>query len=264
MSDRGLAPWVGEAVRRRAGEFAAQLRSGVDGAASVPGMEWSVAELAQHVASLPDYWTSFDELADGFEQPDDWTEFFAKARSHIDDRDPARLADLIDGNFDEFLDWLTEGEAQAWLYGQQVDKAIFAGFALNELILHGRDLAGATGAAEPTFERREANLAADAVVSLMPVFVDPAKASAQPDGVYRVSFRDGNDYTWIKEGSTLAVEPGRPPKADADLIADQATFLLASLGRISQLRAGLSGKMISYGRRPWRFLGLGSIAVDSV
>lgn len=39
---------------------------------------------------------------------------------------------------------------------------------------------------------------------------------------------------------------------------------MASLGRISQVRAGLSGKMITYGRKPWRFLGLGKIASDGV
>ena len=97
-----------------------------------------------------------------------------------------------------------------------------------------------------------------------PSFVDEGRAGAQPDGVYHVRFRGGNDYTWTKRRGTLAIERGRPDRADARLSADPATFLLASLGRVSQVRAALSGGMIAYGLRPWRFVGLGTIAIDGV
>ena len=110
----------------------------------------------------------------------------------------------------------------------------------------------------------EARAAVDAIMRTTPVFIDAGKARAQPDGVYHVRFKGGQSYTWTKAGPVLEVTVGKPAKADAHLVADPTMFLLSSLGRVSQVRAGLSGKMVAYGRKPWRFLGLGKIAVEGV
>ena len=121
-----------------------------------------------------------------------------------------------------------------------------------------------TGGEPPTLTRREALVAIDAMMVITPVFVDPAKAAAQPDGTYHVHFRGGPDVTWIKRGDKLEIEAGRPAKADARLNADPAAFVMTSLGRMSDARAALTGKMVVYGRRPWRFAGLGTLAIAGV
>ena len=121
-----------------------------------------------------------------------------------------------------------------------------------------------SGAAKPSYERREANLAVDAIMVTTEFFVDEAKAQAQPDGVYHLQFRGGHDYTWTKQGGRLMIVQGRPAKADARMNADPAKFLMTALGRYGPIRAGLTGGMVAYGRKPWRFVGLGTIAVDGV
>jgi len=261
-------PWLIDAVRARAAEFATQLRTRpaeVTGATPLPGFDWTVADIAQHVACLPKFWGSISEQGDSFETPSDFAAFSDQARAHITETDPVALADLIEAEFATLADELSDPSAPTRvLYRQPVSTHQLGGLAVSELVVHGRDLATVTKATAPSFTRAEANAAVDGLMAVTPAFVDPDKARKQPDGVYHLSFRGGRDYTWTKSGPTLAVDEGRPPKADAHLLADPAMFILSAQGRIGQVRAGLSGKMMSYGRRPWRFLGLGTLTVDGV
>lgn len=259
-----VEPWLVEAVRHRVTLFTDQLRGLADTAVKVPNLDWTVADLGQHVACLPSYWRGFENAGAGFVPPDDFAAFSDAARAHITEADPIQLAALIDSEFGAYLLHLAEADPTIWVYGVETGPRTLYGFCLNELIMHGQDLAGVTGADAPSYDQREANVGVDAMMVTVPCFIDPTKAAAQPDGVYRVSFKGGNDYTWTKQGRELRIEPGRPDRADAHMKADPAMFLLSSLGRVSQIRAALSGKMITYGKRPWRFLGLGTMAVEGV
>lgn len=261
-------PWLLDAISKRAGEFGAQLRSlpsGVGGATAVPGLDWSIADLGQHVACLPHFWNSLIIQGNTFEVPDDFVAFSDQARAHITETDPGQLADLIEAEFAGFNQELADPTAAPRvLYAQPFTAQELGGLAVSELVVHGRDLAAISGAVAPTFTNGEANAAVDALMAVTPAFIDPVKAGKQPDGVYHLKFKGGREYTWTKSGAALTVAEGRPPKADAHMIADPAMFILSAQGRVSQLRMGLSGKVLSYGRRPWRFLGLGNIAVDGV
>ena len=256
--------WLVDASRRRITEFTSTLRTLTDSRVAVPGLDWTVAELAQHVACLPSFWNKQNALQSNWALPPDFAAYNDSARAHITETDVAALAELIGSELDSLVTVLANDREERWLYGVPVSATTMCGLILNELILHGRDLAGVTGTAPPMFERNEANAAVDAMMVTVPCFVDQNKADAQPDGIYHVRFWGGQDYTWTKTGTELKVAPGRPDQADAHLNADPAMFLMASLGRISQARAGLSGKMITYGRKPWRFIGLGKLAVDGV
>ena len=162
MTGTVLEPWLVETIRRRAQEFAAQLRPLEDGTTPVPNLEWSVTELAQHVACLPSFWDGQHQRGDSFERPDNFAAYSDAARGHIDETVPWQLATRIEADFESFVIALTGCEEQRWLYGVKASASNMCGLALNELILHGRDLAQVTGAALPTFERREANVAVDA------------------------------------------------------------------------------------------------------
>lgn len=260
--------WLVDAIRKRAAEFARQLRTlppSASGASPVPGLDWTVADLAQHVACLPKFWQKLSAQGDGFQRPDDFAEFSNQARAHITETDAAALADLVEAEFADLAEELADPKVQPRvMYAMPVTPHQLGGLAISELVLHGHDLAAVTGTSAPRFTRAEANAAVDGLMATTPAFIDSAKASKQPDGVYHLSFKDGLDYTWTKAGPALTIEEGRPAKADARMIADPAMFIMSSLGRVSQVRAGLSGQLISYGRRPWRFLGLGTIAVDGV
>lgn len=261
--------WLIDAARNRVHEFCEQLRNippSVHAATPVPNLDWTVADLAQHIACLPSYWNARNAEGDRFERPTDFAAFSDQARAHITSTDLDALAGRIEAEYETYLGELGGPDAGAarWLYGRPVTATNMCGFILNELVLHGCDLAAVTGASRPRFTSREANVAIDASMVTIPVFIDEDKAKAQPDGVYHIAFKEGRDYTWTKQGSTLSIAEGRPESADAKMRADPATFLMASLGRISQVRAGLSGKMLAYGRRPWRLMGLGTIAIDGV
>ena len=57
---------------------------------------------------------------------------------------------------------------------------------------------------------------------------------------------------------------GKPSGAAAHLIADPATFVMLSLGRVSQVKAALTGKVIAYGRKPWLLARLDAAKVAGV
>jgi len=255
--------WLVEAARERVHEFASQVRA-ADPSQRVPNLDWTVADLAQHVACLPGFWTEQHQGGDTFELPDDFAAFSDSKRAWITTTVASELADLIESGFDGFLTELASCDETFWLYGSPQNATNLCALTVNETILHGRDLAAVTGVRPPMHDDREVHAVVNAMMATTPAFIDPVKAAAQPDGVYHVHFRGGDHWTWTKRGPELIVTPGKPPKADAHMRADAATFLLASLGRISQVRAGLSGKMLTYGKKPWRFLGLGTMAVDGV
>lgn len=260
--------WLLDAIGKRTAEFATQLRSlpsRVSAITPVPNLEWSIADLAQHIACLPHFWGGLIAEGDRFEVPSDFVAFSAQARAHITETDPHSLADLIESEFGAFNQNLADPTvAPRVLYGQPLTAQQLGGLAVSELVIHGQDLAAVSSARAPTFMRNEANAAIAGLMAVTPAFIDPAKAAKQPDGVYHLKFEGGREYTWTKSGPTLTVEEGRPPKADAHMSADPAMFISSVQGRVSQLRVALSGKVLTYGRRPWRFIGLGNIAVDGV
>ncbi len=264
MAGAGLEPWVAEAIRQRATWFADELRQCGDGGTPVPNLDWTVADLGRHVAALPALWEAQHSYGADFERPDDVAAFSAEARAHIDESEPAELAELVVSEFDRYLAELAADDGDRWLYGNRCMVSDLCGLAVNELVLHGRDIAAVTGADPPSFERREANVAVDAIMTTTPFFVDADKARRQPDGVYHLRFRAGHDYSWVKDGGGLHITRGRPDRADAHLNADPAVFLMLSLERMSRLRAALTGGMVVYGRKPWRFLGLPTMLVDGV
>ena len=264
MNESAVEAWMAEAVRQRARAFADQLRACAHGGIPVPNLEWTVADLGQHVACLPAFWEDQHAHGADFQRPDDFAACSDAARAHITETEPNHLAAQIERELDDYLELLAAGDGQRWLYGVPTTASNMCGLALNELVLHGRDLAAVTGADKPTFERREANLAVDASMVTTAFFVDEAKARARPDGIYHLRFRGGHHYTWTKRGGELVVEQGRPERADAHLNADPAVFLMTALGRYGQIRAALTGGMLAYGRRPWRFFGLGTVMSDGV
>jgi len=263
VDSSGVEPWLIEAARQRVAEFSTQLRSAGDTGVPVPNLEWTAADLAQHVASLPSYWDGLHEHGADFERPADFAFFADNSRAHIKETDGPALATLIDSEFDGYITRLAN-DPPRWLYGLEATASDMLGMVLNETIIHGIDLAGVTGATPPEFERREANAVIGGFMVTTPFFIDANKAQARPDGVYYVSFKEGKEFTWTKSGGALTIVEGRPAKADATMKADPAMFLLSSLGRVGQVRAALSGKMVVTGRKPWRFLGLAKMAIDGV
>ena len=244
--------------------FSDQLRSGVDGATKVPNLEWTVGELGAHVASMPALYRRQHDLGTDFETPLDWDAYSAEQRAHITEREPAALADLIEAEIGGFLDEIDDPGEPRWLYGQQTTAGNIAAALLSEATLHGHDLAALTGAGKRKLDRRQGNAIVDATMRLAPAFVDPGKVAALPDGTYHLRFRGGNDYTYRIDFDRLEIEDGRVGKADAVMNAAPEVFAMLSLGRGNQAVAALTGRVVAYGRKPWRLAGLSNIVADGV
>lgn len=262
MIDRADWGWLRGEVRAAASAFADQLRSVGDTSVQVPNLDWSVADLGRHVASLPQLYRDQNRIGPGFEPPDDWAAFSAAARAHITTSDGGELADLIVGEAETLLTADDPTESRQ-LYGCETTVGNTAAGMLTECILHGQDLGRLSGH-RPKLGQRQALAGLEQQMALTPVFVDADKA-AKLAGTYGLRFRGGPDFTYqIDETGRLTVERGWPDRADARLNADPAAFIASSLGRISPVVAALTGRIVAYGRKPWRLAQLGNAVVEGV
>ena len=197
--------------------------------------------------------------AASFEPPDDFAAMSIANRAHITADQPEELAQLIDDEFDAYLGLVDDLDVERWNYGIAFTWRQMLAIALSELIVHGRDLAGATGGPVPTMTKAQAHDIAEATILLAPAFVDPVRANEQ-----HLKMRGGKSYTWELADGELAAKIGKPSRSDATMNADPVTFVLSSLGRMSDARAALTGGVVVYGAKPWRLAGLGKIVVDGV
>ncbi len=245
-----------------AAAFADQLRS-VDPTLVVENLGWSVGELGAHLVSMPPLYRRLNEADGPFVAPDDWDAFSRAARADIPITDGDELARSLLTGTDEFLAHLGPDPTTPWtIYGRSTTAANMAAGYLGELLLHGRDLAALTGAEVP-IEAAQANAILRQHMALAPAFVDRAKAGRCP-GTYRVGFRGGDEYTFVVEDGALEVTPGRPDRADGVIVADPVTFLLVAQGRASSVLAGLTGRIVAYGRNPVKLWRLGRIRAAGV
>ncbi len=255
-------PWLRNEVRVAAAAFADQLRAVPDDTVKVPNLEWSVRELAAHLAALPDFYRKLNDAPEPFERPDDWAEFADEVRRDQSSDDAATLADRIEAQCDALLaEFGDDGDATWNLYLPTTVAKAGAGY-LSELLIHGRDLSALTGATV-TIERQHALAIVPAMMTLSPYFIDREAARKCP-GIYHLGFRGGLHYTYRMDDGILTVDEGRPDQADCRMLADPVAFVLVAMGRMSEVRAGLTGKLIAYGRKPWKFAALGNVQVEGI
>ena len=228
---------------------------------------WTVAELAAHLASLPRWYRAQEELGDSFMPPEDWARFSIEQRSHIDTTDPPgrgppSWSPRSSASWMSWTGWTISTACAGSTVGRPTHRNVAAGL-LSELVVHGQDLGRLTGN-RPELTRRQANAVLPAMMAILPAFVNPAKAS-RAAGVYHLRFRGGDDWTYrIGEDGSFAVDRGRPDRCDAHLWADPAAFILVGLGRRHPIPAALTGKMVVWGRRPWKLAATGDIAVEGI
>lgn len=257
--------WLRAEVNQALDGFVSAL-AGLDGATKVPNLDWTVAELAAHLASLPGLYRQQDEVGPGFERPNDFARFSVEQRAHIDTSDLGSVAALVRseiGGLIEDVEAADDPDGSRWLYGQATTHRNLAGSVLAELIIHAQDLAPLSGY-RPKLTRPQAMAGIHGAFAIMPVFIDQQKA-ARAAGVYHLWFRGGEHWAYrIASDGSFVVERGRPDRADVHLWADPVTFLLVGLGRRNDKLAALTGKLVVWGRRPWKILATSDITVDGV
>ena len=259
---------VRESLRTTAGRFC-ELVASVPDPAATASAGWTVADVAAHVTTIGVLNTMLMRAAEPPFRMPGLAEAIAattvdtvhglndQVMSHFPERDVTRLLGILrhhvglmltaSGDHDpgETFPWL--GEARPTLAG------MFA-HMVNELLIHGNDIASAVKApwAMPP---------QDAALFFEFFFVGLANGQKGRllDGSKRplqrriaVEFRSGytTPVTIVVCDGQVTAEPSAPG-ADAWVRFDPAALNMMMFGRISKLQAVLNRKIIIGGRRPW-------------
>nr|WP_225957806.1 maleylpyruvate isomerase family mycothiol-dependent enzyme [Amycolatopsis lexingtonensis] len=249
------------------GRFADLVASVPDAHAKSLG-EWSIAETASHVGMIALMYTAMIRgdggplPLPGLEEPidsasvDTISRMNALALELYPERDPVRLAERLRADIAEVLlvsADLDPGKPVWWLGGSRVPVAGVLAHLVNEMLLHGLDIARALGRPWPIPARYEAMFLELFLFGMvrndMGSLLDDATPSPR-----RIAVEFRSAYT--KPG-VLALQHGRlrfeepDGTADVRLRFDPAVLVPMMFGRISKARAVLTGGVRISGRRPW-------------
>lgn len=247
-----------QTLRQAGSRATATLRSARHPDGSAIG-DWTETDLAVHLSHVVDAIATVAKGTGGLVD-DVWDlgHLTALLLAGESQRDLVRLADRIDASVDALIAALEPrppDERCEWLVkGVDVPLSVVAGQALNEVVVHGRDLAAAEGQAG-TIDRAEAALILRGFLfpilgSLGRAMVDQ-NAGAGVKATFDVRLRGGGRAYLIFDDGNLVVSDERPKRVDCRLSVDPAAFLLVAWGRTGQWPAILRGQLFAWGRKPW-------------
>ncbi|WP_132157099.1 hypothetical protein [Kribbella antiqua] len=174
------------------------------------------------------------------------------------ERDPAVLADRIGSLAKKFDDLASRSRAATvdWLQGVRLPPSVVACHLLEECLMHGHDIARATGRPWP-IERDHALLAVEGgVLPLIAALPPTAFLNQEKAGPFRahveVRLRGGGPISLVFDRGSLTLEAGSAPDIDAYLSADPAALMLVFIGRQGIWKPLLGGKLAAWGSRPWK------------
>ena len=227
---------------------------------------WSVAEVATHVTQVYEFDAG---LAAGGEGALD--HFSELAGFTVDlvvgdpERNPEVLARRIEAGAERFLAAMAVAPAGGdgstnWLGGIRLPRPALFGHVLLESLIHGFDLAQATG--RPwTIDAPLAQLAVrEFVFELLPRIGPTAMVSERAANVratFDLRVRGVGAIPLVFDRGTLAVEPAGG-RVDCHVSADAGTLLLVSFKRIGLAGPIARGQVLAWGRKPWLGLQLPS------
>ncbi len=183
------------------------------------------------------------------------------------ERDPVVLADRFHALADEFDAVAADcrRETVTWLGGARLAPSAVACHLLEEFLVHGHDIARATGRPWP-IQRRHALLAIEGAALPIIAALPTAFVNAQRAGSFRarieIRLRGGArtqlvlDAGSVRVDSVGATDSAEGHAADAHISADPASFLLVLLGRQDMWKPLLTGKVVGWGRRPQKLFQL--------
>lgn len=247
-------PPAGEAdMRAGSRRFAALLRSVAEGATPVPGMRWTVGEIGAHVVqsainarhAVEGHGSAYDGI--GFNGDID-----EKLVADLPERDPGRLGDMVETRYDALAEALTgiPDDREIGVIDRLTPASLRAILAL-DFMLHGTQIAAAAGR---TFAV-DAEAMRRCVALVLPALVDAAAAHGLT-ATFSLRFRGAAPLLYGWEDGRLWIDDGRARRVDCFVSADARAFLLQGIGLYPLWKLALTGRMLSWGRRPWLSLRL--------
>jgi uncharacterized protein (TIGR03083 family) len=230
---------------------------------------WSIADTAVHLAfvmeHLPNYLLGTEVIpgrADEFERlADAHTAANADALKSERERDLASLATRMRTGVDRLIEaaGARDGDEPCqWFGGVDVSVDFYLAVAINELLVHGRDIARAARRPWPV-DRSTAALIVEAFLPVSPNYVDHAEAKGF-NGSCELRIRGGSTVYLTYDDGALDVSGERRGPIDCHISADPWVFMLVTYGRVGQWNAALRGKLFTWGRRPWVGAKLGQMS----
>lgn len=254
---------------QEAGERFADLLASVPEPRARATRDWSIAEMAAHVVGVASSCTVLISpdlpSSAGYDFRDlvpttnlkSVTDLNASTLRDFAERDPAVLAKQVRDAVAAVLE-RSQGKdpntAVDWLAGSRAPIAGLVAHLLNELLIHGNDIARAVGRSW-TIPSWQAALFVD--VFLVGVLragpgrvLDPADVPTGRPITVEFRSRYTARVTLVLGDGRLAVdESGGTP--DVRVSFEPATLALVMFRRRTRVRAMLSGKVLVWGRRPW-------------
>ena len=229
----------------------ALLRSTEQGSKNAIGT-WSVADIGAHLALL---FELYPDIVRGQPSPvtdlDDLPALSAAFLEAYPERDLSILADKVEAAWDAYATAAREvgpDKTMTWHGGIGMRAATLSGILLGEILVHGYDVARATG--RPwEIERQDAILTLKAIAELLPYYLTEEGKRARAS--FRLDVRGGTPLTLRFGGGRLETGENDDGPVDCKISVDPAAFLLVGYGRTGLWPAVLRGQMLAYGRKPW-------------
>lgn len=210
--------------------------------------------MAAHLAGFgPIYLSIVRGEGSAVDKLEDLGRWNAQTVASVDDHDVTTLAARIDALCEEVLD-AAGGESSEtvvpWHGGLRLPLSTVWAVLAAEFLVHGHDVARAAGKPWP-IPADEARAVLMGLLPLLPHFVDPAE-TADFRARFDLRFRGARDARAILsfDDGRLAIEGPNGGRVDCHISADPAAYLLVGYGRLEPWRPALTGRIVSWGRKP--------------
>ena len=257
MTDHTDVPDVRDAFGRSRAQMAASLRAMSNGRRPVPGMTWSVADLAAHlVVTLQQLVLALGGQPcayDGSTEAGTTAAVDERLLAAFAERDMGHLASMFEDESAKFASAVGALDAShpvPAIATHATSAAICAIFAVDHHN-HGMQLARAGG---PAWQLDVTDIRG-CLATVAPALYD-RRAAASMQRQLALHLRGAPPLgISVAHG---ALEVGTPSgRVDCHVVADPATFLeLSAGGFVSRSHALVTGKLWAYGRRPWAAVAL--------